>query len=95
MMHLHLKSLQKDINCLNEVTSNRTFKRRILETLKQDIIQPTLEENNAAIISQLLHALAPCLARLLKDPVEKCRELASRLLVQCVNIIFTISIYFI
>ncbi|KAJ1553513.1 HEAT repeat-containing protein 2, partial [Cladochytrium tenue] len=75
-----LRSLQRDTNILAEPTSDRASKRRALEKIRRE----TVARGNAGLApplaSALLLDLARPLLRCLVDSVEKCRELAARIL---------------
>ncbi|CAM9903686.1 unnamed protein product, partial [Discosporangium mesarthrocarpum] len=65
--------LQRDVNCLSD--PDRSTRRRALGKLQKLLFQETkLQE--PVLRGFLVRHLAPHLVNALKDPVEKCREVA-------------------
>ena len=73
----HIQKLQKDVNCLSD--DNRTTRRQALEHLrkKTTLCSPALPND---IVDGLMQFMLTPLLKEFSDPVEKCRELAIRLI---------------
>ncbi|KAJ3177528.1 HEAT repeat-containing protein 2 [Irineochytrium annulatum] len=80
-----IQGLQRDINKLNDVTSDRNTKRRSLEKIQSETvgrsgIEPELARS---LLSHLLKTILRCFS----DPIERCRELAINLLLRFTKVV--------
>ncbi|KAI9366152.1 armadillo-type protein [Zopfochytrium polystomum] len=75
-----LYSLQRDVNILAEVTSDRGSKRRALEKIQRETVSRGVSGLNPQLATVLLQDLAKTLLRCFADPFEKSRELAIKII---------------
>lgn len=66
-------SLQREVNILQEATSDRNSKKQALIKILKEISNPLLEPSQILI---LYGAISKHILLLLQDPIEKCRELS-------------------
>ncbi|KAI8854501.1 armadillo-type protein [Chytridium lagenaria] len=74
-----LQSLQRDINVIMDSSSERNVKRRSLEKILKETVggpKVTNQDLAALLFGELIKPLLKCLS----DPVEKCREIAIKII---------------
>lgn len=81
-----LMNIQRDINILGEISSNRVAKRRALEKIKRETIG-NKKRLSVEILQKLFFNTSNALVRCLDDSVEKCRELATQTITEFIETI--------
>ncbi|OUM70216.1 hypothetical protein PIROE2DRAFT_37495, partial [Piromyces sp. E2] len=71
--------IQRDINILGEISSDRLAKRRALEKIKRETIG-SRKRLSVEILQKLFFNISNALVRCLGDSVEKCRELSTQII---------------
>ncbi|KNE59252.1 hypothetical protein AMAG_03563 [Allomyces macrogynus ATCC 38327] len=80
-----MQGLQRDISKLSDPATDRSAKRRTLDGWRRSVVDPLMREKSPPLTLAVTLALAPCLARLLRDKVEKCRELSGQILTSLIS----------
>ncbi|ORZ31976.1 armadillo-type protein [Catenaria anguillulae PL171] len=75
-----VQDLQRHVNKLTDPTSDRFTKTRTLDHVAKQVVGPLIRTRNVDTLTPVLRVLVPVLARILADPIEKCREASANML---------------
>ncbi|KAL6589033.1 ARM repeat-containing protein [Neocallimastix sp. 'constans'] len=81
-----LMNIQRDINILGEISSDRLAKRRALEKIKRETIG-NKKRLSSQILQKIFFDISNALIKCLGDSVEKCRELSTQIITEFVETI--------
>ncbi|ORX38796.1 ARM repeat-containing protein [Piromyces finnis] len=76
-----LMNIQRDINIISEISSDRLSKRRSLEKIKKETIG-NKKGLSIEILQKLFFNISNALVRCLGDSIEKCRELSTQIITE-------------